>query len=131
MQKNKKNGFLFFDLLVALMMALIFVTIVFSVLCFLTSRYTIHKEYIFAENIISEALYKIDIGDQLSSKSINKLDQTDFVLTVDREIMLHTPFEGVDRVELIILAVSWVGCRNTTETIKVKTLDKVKLFAQL
>ena len=128
MQKNKKNGFLFFDLLIALMIAMTFVTVVLSILCFLMSHYTLHKEYIFAGDIISEVLYRIDIGEQLSLRDVKRFGQTDFVITVDREMISHTPIGGIDQMQLVILTVSWISCRNVTEAMRLKTLDKSKLF---
>jgi|GEM_PF-4580400 len=130
MQKNKKNGFLFFDLLIALMIVMTFVTLAFSTLSFLTSCYTTHKEYLFASDIINEILYRIDIAEQLPSKSVKKLGPIDFVITVDREVGMHTPIGVVNQMSFLVLTVSWINYRNGVESITLKTLNKGEIFQQ-
>jgi len=122
MQKNNKNGFFFFDLLVSLMIIMTFITIIFFTVSLLMYHYTVNKQFLLAENIMSQVLYSIEKGDYVSSSKNIKNQNFDFTITIETENVPHTPLFNVTNMSLFLVTVSWFDPREKEQSITFKTL---------
>lgn len=119
MQKNEKNGFLFFDLLIALMLLMIFITIICSTVSLLISSYLIQKQFLCAENLMHDILCKIESTDKFLPKVAFKIDGTDFIVTVEVKYIEHSPFFEFKDMKVFNITVQWVNYCGRVETLKV------------
>jgi len=121
--KNNKNGFLFFDLLVSLMVVMIFINVIFSTLSLLLYYYRTNKQFLLAQCVMSKILSDLEQGKKVKLNGIIEGDAVEFTITTDNIKVNHTPFFGVTSMSLFLITVSWIDSRAEQQKVSSMKLD--------